>query len=174
MANLIAGRHTVHRHEGIVVFLIGARVNKWWLLPFALPVLLRMPAMLKELLRDPDSGLLGVQPLGFGGMVQYWRSADDLVRYANDGSRTHRPTVRRFFQKIFKSRAAGLWHELYVVPPGHYEAIYVNMPRFGLGRVGPLVEARGELATTKQRLAPGCFQPALSHPYASSPPVVGQ
>lgn len=157
MANLIEGRRTVQRREGIVVFLIGARVNKWWLLPFALPVLSRMPAMLKELLRDPDSGLLAVQPLGIGGMVQYWRSVDDVIRYANDDSRTHRPTAKRFFRKIFKNRAAGVWHELYVVPPGHYEVLYLNMPRFGLGQVGPVVEARGELATTRQRLAPEVF-----------------
>lgn len=169
MTHLVPGRQTVTRDDGIVVFLIGARVNKWWLLPFALPVLLAMPKMLKELLRDPDSGLLGVQPLGLGGMVQYWRSADDLVRYANDRSRTHRPTARRFFQKIFKSRALGVWHELYVVPRGHYETLYINMPRFGLGQLGPLVEARGELATTRHRLAPECFRTDVSRRSASHP-----
>ncbi|MFC4493955.1 monooxygenase family protein [Streptomyces ovatisporus] len=27
----------------------------------------------------------------------------------------------------------GIWHETYAVPAGRYEAVYVNMPPYGLG-----------------------------------------
>jgi len=33
----------------------------------------------------------------------------------------------------------GIWHESYLVRAGQYEAIYGNMPPFGLGKAGRLV-----------------------------------
>src|SRR3954454_10455801 len=73
-----AGRWT-HDHDGdVVVFLIGARVNKplavrrWW------PVVSAMPRMLRELQQDPTLGLLDVTSTVHGRgslMVQYWRGA---------------------------------------------------------------------------------------------------
>jgi hypothetical protein len=39
----------------------------------------------------------------------------------------------------------GVWHETYVVEPGNYENIYVNMPPFGLGKIGALSPAIGGL-----------------------------
>jgi hypothetical protein len=85
--------------------------------------------------------------------VQYWRSVEDLMAYADDKKKEHQPAVKKFFQKIFKNEAVGIWHETYVVSAGHYENIYTNMPSFGLGKVGPLVDATNELATGKLRLA---------------------
>jgi hypothetical protein len=158
MAQIVAGAQTVRRQGDIVVFVIGARINKWWLLPLSLPILSRMNAMLAELSRDPDSGFLGVQPLGFGSMVQYWRSVDDLLRYANARDREHRPAAKRFFQKLFANQAVGVWHETYAVPAGHYEASYANMPRVGLGKLSELVEARGELARAQNRLCPEALE----------------
>jgi len=154
MAKIVEGRKTVRSDQDLVVFLIGARVNKWWLLPLALPIMAKMRKMQQELLADPESGLLGIQSLG-GAEVQYWRSVDDLMRYADDKRRTHRPTAKRFYQKIFKNAAVGVWHETYVVPAGNYECLYLNMPAFGLGRVGSLVDATGELGTGHGRLANG-------------------
>ncbi|WP_374331662.1 monooxygenase family protein [Aestuariivirga sp.] len=48
-----------------------------------------------------------------------------------------------------------MWHETYVIAPGSYENVYVNMPAFGLGRAGRLVQARSEL-----RWAPGRMRSA--------------
>lgn len=152
MARLIPGKQTTVRDEGLVVFLIGARIHRWWLLPLALPVLARMPAMIRELTAHPASGLLGVQPLGLGGMVQYWRSLDHLLAYTDDSTKVHRSTVRAFFRRVFRNRAVGVWHETYVVPRGSYETLYVNMPRFGLGACSELAPATGARGTTRQRL----------------------
>lgn len=152
MAHVNTGRKTTTNDREIVVFLIGAKINKWWLLPFSLPLLVKMRKMQQELLKDPSSGLLGIQSLG-GADVQYWRSVDDLMRYAFDKTKEHQPTMKKFFQKVFKNAAFGIWHETYVVPAGNYENIYTNMPAFGLGKVNVLVEATGELATARGRLS---------------------
>ncbi len=155
---IIKGRTTVVGDRDIVVFIIGARINKWWLLPLAIPILSRMQAMRRELLNDPSSGLLAVQPLGLGGEVQYWQSLEHLLIYADARNKEHRPTAKRFFQKIFKNEAAGVWHETYVVPKGHYESLYINMPATGLGKIAAPVPATGRLTTAQGRLAPEVFQ----------------
>lgn len=151
MAHIQSGRKTTTNSHPLVVFLIGARINKWWLFPLWLPILIKMRKMQLELLADPSSGMLGFQSLG-GADVQYWRSVDDLMKYATDKSREHQPAMKKFFQKIFRNEAVGIWHETYVVPAGNYENIYTNMPAFGLGKFLPLFEAQGELATGPGRL----------------------
>lgn len=167
MSHIVVGKRVVQREGDLVVLVIGARINKWWLLPLSLPILARMNAMLKELAADPDSGFLGVQSLGFGGMVQYWRSVDDLLRYASARDREHRPAAKAFFRKIFHNQAVGVWHETYAVPAGHYEALYANMPRTGLGKSSELVEAAGALARAENRLCPAAL--ALGRPSGGEP-----
>lgn len=152
MSKLISGRNTIDNQDDIVVMLIGARVNKFWLLPFALPILAKMKTMLAELSKEPDSGLLGYQPLGLGGTVQYWRSAEQLLRYAEDSKRVHKPTARRFFQKLFKNESVGIWHETFVVRAGNYEALYVNMPAWGMSSILSVHPVEGERATAERRL----------------------
>lgn len=152
MALINSGRKTTPSDRDLVVFLIGARVNKWWLLPLSLPILAKMRKMQRELVSDPNSGLLGFQSLGSAD-VQYWRSVDDLMKYANDKKKEHQPTMKKFFQKIFKNEAVGIWHETYIVSAGNYENIYTNMPAFGLGKFAPLKDAHGELASGPSRLA---------------------
>ncbi len=151
MTDIIQGRKTVHNQQELVVLLIGARINKWWLLPLALPILAKMRSMQRELLADPASGLLAIQ--SFGSVdVMYFRSAEDVTRYANDRKQTHQPTAKRFFQKLFQNQAVGVWHETFVVPAGNYESVYLNMPRHGMGQFMPLVDATGPLATAERRL----------------------
>ena len=151
MATLELGRKTVDNGQDIVVFLIGARINKWWLLPLSLPILAKMRAMQQELLKDPTSGLLALQSLGSADAL-YFRSVEHLLNYANDRKKTHQPAVKKFFQKLFSNEAVGIWHETYFVRAGDYECIYTNMPRRGLGRTSPLIDAKGELGTAKGRL----------------------
>ena len=147
------GRLTVDNTDHIVVFLIGARVNRWWLLPLSLPILSKMNQMLRELLADPDSGLLGIQPLGLSGTVQYWKSYEHLQRYAHDSQKTHRPTWLKFMKRLFVNWSVGVWHETYLVAAGQYESVYTNMPKFGLGQFKPLTPAAGAMKSSAQRLA---------------------
>ena len=146
-------RLTVNRDESFVVFLIGARVNKWWMLPVVWFIATSMGRMMRELISEPSLGLLSSESY-FGRttmMVQYWRSMDDLHRYAHAKERKHLPVWKQWIKK-WAEGAVGIYHEAYVVEPGTYECVYHHMPPFGLGRVGPLVPAEGTLASAKGRL----------------------
>jgi hypothetical protein len=47
--------------------------------------------------------------------------------------------------------ADGIWHETFLVRAGEYEAIYDNMPPYGLGKAGDLVPLSAD-ATARKRL----------------------
>jgi Domain of unknown function (DUF4188) len=135
-----------------VVFLIGARINRWWKLPQHLWFLSTMPKMVKELEANPESGFLGSEQLSFAILVQYWRSVDQLIAYARNRDQTHYPYWVKFNKTIGSNGDIGIWHETYLVRAGEYEAIYNNMPLFGLGKVGRQLDAAGVQATSAGRL----------------------
>ncbi|KKB63505.1 transcriptional regulator [Robbsia andropogonis] len=143
------------RFEGdFVVFLIGMRINaplkvhKW------LPVTAAMPRMIKELSRQPELGFLHAE-MWLGRttiMVQYWRSREQLLAYAKDRKAAHLPAWQAFNKAIGTDGSVGIWHETYMVSPGRHENIYVNMPPFGLGKVGVLQPATGGRQSAAGRL----------------------
>jgi hypothetical protein len=152
MSDVIRDRMTAVRDEGVVVFLIGMRINRWWKIHRWLPVALAMPRMMRELVNRPGSGLLG-WITGWLFMVQYWESTEKLLAYASDRSGQHFPVWAAFNRKIGKNGDVGIWHETYVVPRGALENIYVNMPRFGLGAFSRLEAAHGKRARAAGRLS---------------------
>jgi hypothetical protein len=145
------------RLEGeFVVFLIGMRINKPWLIHKWWPVMRAMPRMLKELQARPELGMLHAERWFSRTviLVQYWRSVDHLLAYAADRDAAHLPAWRAFNRSVGTSGAVGVWHETYRVLPGHYENIYVNMPAFGLGAVGSMSPATGTMKSAADRLRP--------------------
>lgn len=154
---IIHGRHTVALDRPCVLFLIGMRVNR--LLAFGqwLPVLRAMRPMIAELAADPDSGFLDATTwLGWRQVLvqQYWRSTDDLLRYAQDADRRHRPAWTDFFRRVgvADGAAVGIFHETIVIDPSGMECIYGNMPPTGLGRAMGTVPATGRRETAAARL----------------------
>lgn len=149
-------RLTVTNQEELVVFLIGMRVNKVWKVQQWMPVAGAMTRMLKELSQHPEMGFLGAETtLNFPTtlMVQYWRSFEDLAVYAGNREAVHLPAWREFNRRIAGNGDVGIWHETYRVPAGNYEAIYNNMPEFGLGKVFPRVPAVGLRESARGRIA---------------------
>lgn len=152
----VAGRRMTARIEGdFVVFLIGARLGdpRHPLRSLAdLGGRRGMKHMLDYLMAHPDKGLLGYQ-MGLPTVVQYWRSFDHLEAFAQDSSDPHLQVWRRYWQRVGSSERTGIWHETYLVRAGEYEAVYGNMPPFGLGRasalvpLGPASGARSRLRT---------------------------
>lgn len=144
------------RPEGeIVVFLIGIRLNRLWKVHKWAPAVLAMPRMLAELQANPDLGLLHARThagLRSAMVVQYWRSAGHLRRYAAATDQAHLPAWRAFHRAVGTGGDVGIWHETYVVPAGQAESIYLNMPPYGLGRVAPLRPATGDRAGFARRL----------------------
>jgi hypothetical protein len=144
-------RMTVSRSRGLVVFLIGMRINRWWKIQRWLPVVLAMPRMLRELRARPDSGFIGgiAAP---GMLIQYWESMDALLAYAADRTGQHFPAWADFYKRVGKSGDVGIWHESFAVPAGSFETMYVSMPPTGLGRFSELVPARGHLSRARTRM----------------------
>lgn len=154
MSDVVEGRHTAAYNGEVVVFLIGMRVNSLLKVREWLPVARAMGPMLRELSKDQDSGLLGFRTLPtWRGvtLIQYWKSVEKLQAFAGDSGRTHRPAWVDFFRNSYKGGAVGIWHETYVVPAGHTETIYGNMPLLGLGRAAGVepVAKRGETAAER-------------------------
>lgn len=156
---VVEGRRTAAAEGEVTLFVIGMRINNfravrsWW------PVFSAMPKMLKELSRDPGSGLLGYQLLtGLPRViqvVQYWESHEKLLAYASAPDKEHRPAWAAFNRRLRAGKGkVGFWHETYVVPAGHSESLYINMPEFGLGAASGIVPVgrRGERAADRLRV----------------------
>lgn len=145
MSAIIQKRVTGKMDGDFVVFVIGMRVNRWWKVWQWLRVGRAMPRMLRELYAQPELGFLGAESW-FGRttlMMSYWKSTEHLLAYAKSRTAEHLPAWRAFNKLIGTSGDVGIWHETYRIHPGDHESVYVNMPEFGLGKVGTLVEAHG-------------------------------
>ena len=156
MAKVIPGRYTAQSEGPFVVFLIGMRVNRFFAFRKWIPTFLAMGTMLKTLLAHPEKGFLGGRTFFYWrgvALVQYWRSFEDLERFARSPDEPHLRAWRRFNKVVgFKDGSVGFWHESYLVQPGHYEVVYGNMPIFGLAAATKQVPAIGSLETARRRL----------------------
>ena len=136
-----AGRRMMAELDGdFVVFLIGASPSKLHLVRSLIDLGGRrgMKHMLDYLVAHPEKGLLGYQ-MGLPVIVQYWRSFEHLEAFARDADDPHLAVWRNYWRRVGNSGRTGIWHETYLVRAGEYEAIYGNMPPFGLGKAGRLV-----------------------------------
>jgi len=156
MAKINKQRVTADVEGEFVVFLIGMRVNRPWKLHRWLPVFMAMPRMLRELAKSPEMGLLGYRqhlanPLS-PMVLQYWRSFEDLERFARSKDSTHFPAWVKFNKSVGSNGDVGIWHETYRVAAGGYECVYNNMPDFGLAKATKVVLASGRRETAAGRL----------------------
>jgi hypothetical protein len=137
MASVQPGRYTADHEDEIVVFLIGMRVNRVWKVHKWLPTAMAMGPMVRELSQHPDKGMLGFEFFRRGRtvlQVMYWRSFEDLERFARNPNDPHLPAWREFNRRVGTSGDVGVFHETYAVPAHASETIYANMPAFGLAR----------------------------------------
>ncbi|MCI3277698.1 DUF4188 domain-containing protein [Streptomyces cylindrosporus] len=156
----MVSRTTADAKGDVVVLLIGMRVNRFWAIHLWLPVMLAMFRMLRELEKDPARGLLSrvlltASPRTYY-VVQYWESKEKLYAYATAPDAFHHKAWATLNRKEREGRLrgeVGIWHEAYVVPEGSYEAIYGDMPAFGLAAAHGQIplEKRGRYA--KDRFA---------------------
>src|SRR5437660_9187924 len=161
------GRYTADIDGDFVVFLIGMRFNKPWRPRQWLPVASAMPKMLKVLDQHPELGCLGYQRwMGRTTiMVQYWRSFEDLDRFARDKDLPHLEPWRRFNRAVRDSGDVGIWHETFRVRAGEYEAIYGNMPVFGLAAAARSVPASAKANTAAARIGAATADKPVVEPY---------
>lgn len=147
MAHIHPQRMTHEHGQALGVFLIGMRFNRLHRPDQWMPVFLAMPKMLTELYRNKalaargeaeDLGFLGGRTL-IGGkgvtVVQYWRSVEDIYRYAGAADHEHRPSWSAFNARARKAGGVvGIWHETFAVPEGAHESVYVGCPTMGLAQ----------------------------------------
>ena len=149
-----AERRTAELEGDFVVFLIGMRINQPLKVHKWMPVAAAMPRMLKELFRQPELDFLHGQLWLSRTIIvlQYWRSMEQLIAYAKNKEAAHLPAWQAFNRAVGTNGSVGIWHETYAASPGSYENIYVNMPPFGLGKIGTLHVAKGGRQTAAARL----------------------
>jgi hypothetical protein len=155
-STVVPGRMTAKLDKPVVLFLIGARFNKLRTFPKWLWFARTMPAMLAELEKKPDAGLLWYRTyISWPNLMvqQYWESFDKLMAYSSDKSAEHQPAWARYMRELANDGSTGIWHETYLIEPGKFECIYGNMPLFGLAAASSLVKAEGRLAAAKGRFA---------------------
>lgn len=167
MAEVHTGRFTAdvsRLDDDVVVFLIGMRINKPWKIHKWWPVFVAMPKMLKYLAEHPEKGLLGYESalLPSPIVVQYWRSFEDLARFARDRDDPHLEPWRQFNSRIGRSGDVGFWHETYRVKTTSLEAVYGNMPPYGLAAATAVVPIpRGRDSAAARIGATDADDPAL-------------
>ena len=161
------GRFTADIEGDFVVFLIGMRFNKAWKVNKWWPVATAMPKMLKVLDQHPELGCLGYQQwIGRTTLlVQYWRDFASLDRFARDKDLPHLEPWRRFNRAVRDSGDVGIWHETFRVHAGEYEAIYGNMPVFGLAAAAGHVPASAKANTAAARIGAATIDEPVVEPY---------
>ena len=156
MTKIFNGRYTARTYQPFVVFLIGMRINRWWRFDKWLPVINAMTPMLVTLFRHPEKGFLHAEYYwNFSGpvIIQYWRSFEDLERFAREPSEPHLQAWKNYNAAVGASGTVGFWHETYLVEPDRFECVYGNMPMFGLGKAMQHVPATGSRETARLRLS---------------------
>jgi fumigallin biosynthesis monooxygenase-like protein len=151
---IIAERMAPKVDDDFVLFLIGMRINKFYKVKKWWPIFQSMPRMIKELENQKNLGLLHARShFGFRNfmLIQYWESWEKLTEYASDQNKEHRPAWTDFFRHVGTSGDVGIWHETYKINRGNVEAIYGNMPQYGLGNAFDLVKAEGSMKSAGQR-----------------------
>ena len=161
------GRYSADIDGDFVVFLIGMRFNRPLMVHKWLPVVRAMGRMLPLLDAHPELGCLGYQQwLGRTTiLVQYWRDFESLDRFARDRDLPHLEPWRAFNRAVGRSGDVGIWHETFKVRAGEYEAIYGNMPAFGLARASTLVPVGRKAQAAAARIGAAPVDDPAVEPY---------
>ena len=77
-----------------------------------------MGPMLSEFVQTPGEGVRGAEFLFYWpgvAVLQYWRSFEDLERFARNPDDPHLPAWQRFNRVVEPDGSVGIWHESYLV-----------------------------------------------------------
>jgi Monooxygenase af470-like len=147
-------RRTVNLAEfpDLVVIYLGMRVN----VITGIKTLIGFGPKISNSVNARPEGLLRHENFLFSlfpphaGMRQYWRSFDDLERWAR--SEPHREWWKQFLRD---SGGTGFWHETYLMRGG-MEAVYDDIPEpLGFSAFAPVETARGGMFSARQRTGRG-------------------
>ena len=167
MGEVKPGRFTAQVDGPFVVVRVGIRVNRFFLFWKWIPTLRATVPLLRALLRVQAPGLLGGFTLLYWqssiGIIQYWRSFDDLERFAHSKESGYHALWSRYQASPGANGSVGLWYEVFSVEPARYEVVYDNTPVIGLAAATEHVPAVGRRETARRRLG-GESEPAVPNP----------
>jgi heme-degrading monooxygenase HmoA len=150
------GRFTAEVGEEFVVFIIGMRINKLLSFKKWISVFNAMGPMIKELYQLKEHGFLHTEVM-FNWrritLLQYWKSFEHLEKYAH--GQTHATAWKEFNKKIGSDGTVGIFHETYKIKANSAEAVYRNMPKFGLSSAFKHVELPTSKNSARQRFTMG-------------------
>jgi len=118
VAQIVNGRYTARTDEPFAVFIIGMRINNLFAVRKWLPAVRAMGPMLRGLYQHPEKGFLGAEFFLYWrgpAIVQYWRSFEDLERFARNPDDPHLPAWQRFNRSVGKDGSVGIFHETFIV-----------------------------------------------------------
>ncbi len=167
MAEVKPGRFTAQVEGPFVIMRVGIRVNHILLFWKWIPTLRATVPLLRALLRAQAPGLLGGFTLLYWqssiGIIQYWRSFDDLERFAHSEGNGYEALWSRYQTSPGADGSVGLWYEVFSVDAARYEVVYDNTPVIGLAAATEHVPAVGRRETARRRLG-GESEPAVPSP----------
>lgn len=155
MPSVMSGRYTANHSESFVVFLIGMRINRWCAFRKWIPTVRAMMPMIQALQQYPEKGFLGGEAFLYWrgvGFIQYWKSFEDLEKFARNPLDSHLSAWRDFNRNIGADGSVGIWHETYRIEQGQYESVYGNMPIFGLAAATNHVAVNKQSETARKRI----------------------
>lgn len=163
---IVTGPQTVDTEDEVVIFLVGMTINRPWRVRAWWPAFTAMPRMLRALQSDPDSGLLATR-LMFGRrgptVLQYWRSIEDLDRFARGKGTEHTKAWSAFMKSAAsKGTDVGLWHETYRTTSPMRENLYFSTGPLGFSEAVPGLHP----VEVRERTAAGRFAGAAEAPAA--------
>jgi Monooxygenase af470-like len=139
-------------YPDLVVIYLGMRVN----VITGIKTLIGFGPKISQSVEAKPEGLLLHEPVFYSlfplhaGMRQYWRSFEDLERWAR--SEPHRQWWQQFLRN---SGGTGFWHETYFMRGG-MEAVYDDIPKpFGFSAFAPVEIARGPMFNARTRAGRG-------------------
>jgi hypothetical protein len=133
-------------YPDLVVIYLGYRANA----PRGLLSLMRIGLGLRRIQAAFPKGLLAHEFFLLGplhvGFRQYWTDLKSLQEF------TRAPRHAAWWASFGKdAKGGGFWHETYC-RTGGIEAMYIDMPKIGLGRFAPVLDPVGPAMTSAQRL----------------------
>jgi len=154
---VLPGRFMAEPPPGTVLFMFGIRANSLPAMRHWLPLWRQTQAMIREQRARPECGLLwstSWREGREGTVLQYWRTMEALMAYAQDMQFIHGPLWKAFNHGIGDSGQIGIWHEAIVIDaetPGHLHTIYRDVPERGLAAATTRVDAEHRAMRTYLR-----------------------
>ena len=103
--------------------------------------------------------LLGAHTLLAGplhlNLLMYWESAEAVQEWAYARGMPHLDWMGRYNRQARAGRTLGVYHELYEVSRGQFEAIYRDAPRRGIGAWVRVVDGSAGAERSADRLGRG-------------------